>query len=68
MINRGKGMLITGGLIMKKKKIMGMSGKRDSGATWFEEKPKEKGTALEKSGTEAGRDQEETNVAPQRQA
>jgi hypothetical protein len=29
---RGKGMLITGGLIMKKKKIMGMSGKRDSGA------------------------------------
>jgi hypothetical protein len=33
MINRGKGMLITGGLIMKKKKkIMGMSGKRDSGA------------------------------------
>jgi hypothetical protein len=33
MINRGKGTLITGGLIMKKKKkIMGMSGKRDSGA------------------------------------
>jgi hypothetical protein len=32
MINRGKGMLITGGLIMKKKKIMSMSGKRDSGA------------------------------------
>jgi hypothetical protein len=31
MINQGKGMLITGGLIMKKK-IMGMSGKRDSGA------------------------------------
>jgi hypothetical protein len=32
MINRGKGMLITGGLIMKKKKIMDMSAKRDSGA------------------------------------
>jgi hypothetical protein len=32
MINRGKGMLTTGGLIMKKKKIMGMCGKRDSGA------------------------------------
>jgi hypothetical protein len=32
MINQGKGMLITGGLIMKKKKIMGMFGKRDSGA------------------------------------
>jgi hypothetical protein len=32
MINRGKGMLITCELIMKKKKIMGMSGKRDSGA------------------------------------
>jgi hypothetical protein len=32
MINRGKGMLITGELIMKKMEIMGMSGKRDSGA------------------------------------
>jgi hypothetical protein len=32
MSNKGKGTLITGGLIMKKKKIMGMSGKRDSGA------------------------------------
>jgi hypothetical protein len=32
VINRGKGMLITGGLIMKKKKIMGMPGKSDSGA------------------------------------
>jgi hypothetical protein len=32
MINQEKGMLITGGLIMKKKKIMGMSSKRDSGA------------------------------------
>jgi hypothetical protein len=26
--------------------------------TWFEEKPKEKGTTLEESGIEAGRDQE----------
>jgi hypothetical protein len=32
MINQGKGMLITGGLIMKKKKITGMSGKKGSGA------------------------------------
>jgi hypothetical protein len=32
MINQGKDMLITGGLIMKKKRIMGMSGKRGSGA------------------------------------
>jgi hypothetical protein len=32
MINRGKGMLIAGGLITKKKKIMGMSGRRDSGS------------------------------------
>jgi hypothetical protein len=32
MINRGKGMVIIGGLIMKKKKIMDMSDKRDSGA------------------------------------
>jgi hypothetical protein len=46
MINRRKGMLTTGGLIMKKKKIMGMSGKRDSGPTWFMKKPEEKGTAL----------------------
>jgi hypothetical protein len=36
--------------------------------TWFEEKPKEKGSTLEKSGTEADRDQEETGVAPRRQA
>jgi hypothetical protein len=32
MINQGKDMLITDGLIMKKKKIKRMSGKRDSGA------------------------------------
>jgi hypothetical protein len=32
MINRGKGMLILGGLIMKKKKIKGMSRKKDIGA------------------------------------
>jgi hypothetical protein len=32
MINRGKGMLITDGLIMKKRKIMSMFGRRDSGA------------------------------------
>jgi hypothetical protein len=32
MINQGKDMLIIDGLIMKKKKIMAMSGKRDSGA------------------------------------
>jgi hypothetical protein len=31
MINLGKGMLITGGLIMKKRKIRSMSGRRDSG-------------------------------------
>jgi hypothetical protein len=32
MINRGKGMLITRGLMMKNKMIMGMFGKSDSGA------------------------------------
>jgi hypothetical protein len=32
MINQGKDMLITGGLIMKKRKTADMSGKRDSGA------------------------------------
>jgi hypothetical protein len=67
MINRGKGMLITCGLIMKNKKIMGMSGKRDNGATWFKEKPEEKGTTLEKSGSEASRDQEGISVVPKRQ-
>jgi hypothetical protein len=36
--------------------------------TWFEEKTKEKSSALEKSGVEAGRDQEETGVASKRQA
>jgi hypothetical protein len=34
--------------------------------TWLEEKPKEKSSALEKLGVEAGRDQEETGVASQR--
>jgi hypothetical protein len=32
MINQGKDMLITDGLIMKKKKSVNMSGKKDSGA------------------------------------
>jgi hypothetical protein len=36
--------------------------------TWFEDKPKEKGSALEESGVEAGRNQEETGVASKRQA
>jgi hypothetical protein len=31
MINQGRDMLITDGLIMKKKKIAGTSGKRDNG-------------------------------------
>jgi hypothetical protein len=64
MINRIKDMLITGGLIMKKRKSKGMYGKRTVVPTWFEEKPKEKGSALEESGVEAGRNQEETSVAP----
>jgi hypothetical protein len=33
---------------------------------WLE-KSKEKGSALEESGTEAGRDQKETSMAPKRQ-
>jgi hypothetical protein len=32
MVNQGKDMLITDGLIMKKKKIVSMSGRNDSGA------------------------------------
>jgi hypothetical protein len=36
--------------------------------TWFEKKPKEKASALEELGAEAGRNQEETGVAPKRQA
>jgi hypothetical protein len=35
--------------------------------TWFKKKPKEKGTTLEESRTEAGWNQEETSVAPKRQ-
>jgi hypothetical protein len=34
--------------------------------TWLKEKPKEKGSALEKSGVEAGRNQKETVVASKR--
>jgi hypothetical protein len=34
--------------------------------TWLEEEPKEKSSALEKSGVEAGSDQEETGVASKR--
>jgi hypothetical protein len=56
MINRGKDMLITDGLIMKKKKIMGLPGKRESGAHLVKEKPEEKGTTLEESGAEESRD------------
>jgi hypothetical protein len=36
--------------------------------TWFKEKPKEEGSVLEESGVEAGRNQEETDVAPKGQA
>jgi hypothetical protein len=36
--------------------------------TWFEEKPKEKSSALEESEVEAGRNQEEAGVASKRQA
>jgi hypothetical protein len=34
--------------------------------TWLEKKPKEKGSTLEKSGVEAGRNQKETGVASKR--
>jgi hypothetical protein len=37
-------------------------------STWFEKEPKEKGLALEESIAEAGRNQEETGVAPKIQA
>jgi hypothetical protein len=66
MINQGKDMLITDGLIMKKKKIVSMSGRKAVVPTWFEEKPKEKSSVLEESGAEAGRNQEETGMAPKR--
>jgi hypothetical protein len=61
-------MLITDGLIMKRKKITNMSGRKDSVPTWFEEKPKEKSLVFEESEVEAGRNQEETGVASKRQA
>jgi hypothetical protein len=35
---------------------------------WLKEKPKEKGSALDETGIEAGGDPEKTNVAPKRQA
>jgi hypothetical protein len=42
--------------------------KRTVVPTWFEEKPKEKGSVLDESRTEAGGNQEEIGVAPKRQA
>jgi hypothetical protein len=36
--------------------------------TWFEKKPKEKGSTLEKSEAEAEMNQEEIGVVPKRQA
>jgi hypothetical protein len=33
--------------------------------TWLKEKPKENSSALEKSGVETSRDEEETGVAPE---
>jgi hypothetical protein len=36
--------------------------------TWFENKTKKKGLALEESGVKTGKNQEETVVAPKRQA
>jgi hypothetical protein len=36
--------------------------------TWLEEEPKEKGSTLEEPRIEEGEDQEETSVAPERQA
>jgi hypothetical protein len=35
-------------------------------SAWLEEKPKEKGSALEEPRIEAGGDQEETSMAPKR--
>jgi hypothetical protein len=63
MITQEKDMLIISGLIMKNRRV-NMSGRKDSGATWLEEKPKETSSALEESGVETSRDQEETSVAP----
>jgi hypothetical protein len=37
-------------------------------SAWLEEEQKEKGSTLEEPGIEAGGDQEETSVAPERQA
>jgi hypothetical protein len=57
MINRKKDMLITGGLIMKKKIIRGVCLANGTMVpAWPKEKPKEKSTTLEELGTEADRD------------
>jgi hypothetical protein len=37
-------------------------------AAWLKKKLKEKGSALEESGAEAGRNQKEIGVAPKRQS
>jgi hypothetical protein len=55
MINRGKGMLITGGLIIRRTRSWVCLAKGTVVPTLFKKKPEEKGTALQESGTEAGR-------------
>jgi hypothetical protein len=42
--------------------------KRTVVPAWLEEEPKEKGSTLKEPRIEAGGDQEETSVAPKRQA
>jgi hypothetical protein len=47
---------------------MSTSGKRDSGAAWFEKESEKEGLALEESRIEAGGDPEETSLASKGQA
>jgi hypothetical protein len=52
----------------RKNKNASTSSKKDMVPAWLEEEPKEKGSTLEEPRIEAGGGQEETSVAPERQA
>jgi hypothetical protein len=65
MITQVKDMLIKSGLI-KRNRNASTSGKKDSGPTWLEEKPNEKGSALEEPRIETSGNQEKEGVASKR--
>jgi hypothetical protein len=62
MITQGKDIRIKSGLI-KRNMNANTSARRTVVLAWLEEKPKEKGSALEEPRTEAGGNQEKAGVA-----